>query len=103
MPRRESKPEILVPRKAWFTLGPGERATGWIVRLSVVGIEIESLLPPAPGQDVTVWAQLVDGEGELALPGRVQWARSTRFGVQFGSLDARQIHAIVRTTNRPAA
>jgi hypothetical protein len=98
MLRRESKPEIAVPRKAWFARTPHDaRAAGRIVRLSVAGVEVESLQPAPAGSDVVVWAELIDGEGELEMRGRVQWASATRFAVQFGPLGARQTHAIVRS------
>jgi hypothetical protein len=102
MPRRESKPEIEVPRKATFALADGDRATGWIVRLSVVGIELESLHAPPVGADVVVRAELFEGEGELAMSGRVQWSTATRFGVQFGPLGVKETNAIVRSS-RPSA
>jgi hypothetical protein len=105
MPRRDSKPEIEVPRKASFaaTDESSERAAGWIVRLSIVGVEVESLQPPAIGSEVVVWTVLLDGEGELALRGRVQWATATRFAVQFGPLGAKDTHAIVRAGRSSAA
>jgi PilZ domain len=104
MPRRDSKPEIEVPRKAMFApQGELDRATGWVVKLSVVGMEIESLQPPPVTSEVDVWTELVSGEGELALRGRVQWATATRFAVQFGPLGVRETNAIVRSTRRPAA
>jgi hypothetical protein len=104
MPRRDSKPEIEAPRKASFAYAIGaEPATGWIVRLSIVGAEIESLQPPAAGTDVVVWTELVDAEGELVLRGRVQWARSTRFAVLFGPLGVKETNAIVRVARRSVA
>ncbi|MGH7293722.1 MAG: PilZ domain-containing protein [Polyangiaceae bacterium] len=104
MPRRDSKPEIEVPRKVTFSPGDGaDRATGWIVKLSVVGVEVESLQPPPAASEVRVWTELVDGEGELSVSGRVQWATASRFGVLFGPLGARETHVIVRATRRPAA
>jgi hypothetical protein len=103
MARRDSKPEIEVPRKASFAADTSsERAAGWIVRLSIVGVEIESLQPPGTGAEVVVWASLVEGEGEVVLRGRVQWATATRFAVQFGPLGAKDTHAIVRAS-RPSA
>jgi hypothetical protein len=72
--RRESKPEIAVPRKASFGTDSGDdRLTGWIVRLSVVGVEIESLQPPAIGSVAMVWAELLDGRrcGRATRPGPV--------------------------------
>jgi Tfp pilus assembly protein PilZ len=101
--RRESKPEIEVPRRASFCLKDGDPATAWIVRLSMVGLELESLQPPHAGAEIVVRAELVDGEGELSLPGRVQWATPVRFGVQFGPLGVRETRAIVRVSRRPAA
>jgi hypothetical protein len=102
MPRRDSKPEIDVPRKASFGTHPENRATGWVVRLSVAGVEVESLQPPPVGAEVIVWVELVIGEGELALRGRVQWASAARFAVQFGPLGVKETHAIVRSSRRAA-
>jgi len=103
MPRRDSKPEIEVPKKASFAIDLGDRATGWIVRLSVVGVEVESLQPPPIGGHIVVWAELVAGEGELAIRGRVQWSTATRFGVQFGPLGVRETYAILRAAGRSSA
>jgi hypothetical protein len=103
MQRRESKPEIEVPRRASFSVDGGDPVIAWIVRLSVVGAEFESLQPPPTGSEVVVRAELVEGEGELPLRGRVQWASAVRFGVQFGPLGARETNAVVRATRRPAA
>jgi len=99
--RRDSKPEIAVPRKASFALDPnGDRVAGWIVRLSIVGVEVESLQPPAVGTEVVLWAELIDGEGEVAMRGRVQSATSTGFALQFGPLSARDTNIIVRAARR---
>jgi hypothetical protein len=101
--RRESKPEVQVPKKVAFSPGEtGDRATGWIVRLSIVGAEIESLQPPATGAQVVVWAKLAVGEDEVALRGRVQWATQTKFAVQFGPLGAREANAVVRASRSAA-
>jgi hypothetical protein len=102
--RRDSKPEIDVPRKASYApTGTTDRATGWIVRLSVAGAEIESLQPAIVGDEILVYVELVAGEGHVALRGRVQWATATRFAVQFGALGARETSAVVRASRRPAA
>jgi len=100
--RRDSKPEIEVPKKASFAVAGGDRATGWIVRLSVVGVEVESLQAPPVGSEIVFWTELVDGEGEVAMPGRVQWATYARFSVLFGPLGARETHAIVRASRSSA-
>jgi hypothetical protein len=103
MGRRESKPEIEIPRRASFVVDGGDPAAAWIVRLSVVGAELESLQPPPAGAEIVVQAEVVEGEGGLSLRGRVQWANAVRFGVQFGPLGARETHAIVRASRPPAA
>jgi hypothetical protein len=103
MSTRQSKPEIEVPRKASFAVGGTDRSTAWIVRLSLVGAELESLLPPEAGSGIVLWTKLADADGELELRGRVQWARGPRFGVQFGPLGVRETHAIVRLGRGRAA
>jgi hypothetical protein len=97
MRRRESKPEIAVPKLVYFYDGSvREPRVGWAVRLSMVGVDIESYEGPPPGTDVGIWTELVEGEGMLLFRGRVQWASEHRFGVQFGLLGAREAHTIVR-------
>ena len=95
--RRESKPEIPIPKKVTFAGSSGGiPATGWIVRLSIVGVEIESLQPPPVGSVAFVRGELIAGEGDLVLRGRVQWTTAKRFAIQFGPLGARETNAILR-------
>jgi hypothetical protein len=101
--QRESKTEVESPKKATFTLGDGHRNAGWIVRLSVAGVEIEAPDPPPLGAEIVVWAELIAGEGPLELRGRVQWSSAMRFSVQFGPLGVKETNAIVRVARRPAA
>lgn len=97
--RRESKPEIKVPKQVSFGLGMGDgRGQGWIVRLSVAGVEVDSHDAPSEGSEVFLLTELVDGEGQVALHGRVQWVRPGRFSVHFGLLGARATSAILRAT-----
>lgn len=94
--RRPSRPEILVPQRVAIS-APGADASsiGWIVRISIVGADIEAPTPPPIGSRVDLFAELQDGE--VVLPGRVQWSTPGQFGVQFGPLGARETHAIVET------
>jgi hypothetical protein len=102
--RRESKPEIEVPKQVSFALGVGdEPSIGSIVRLSVVGVEIVSFTPPPVGREVLLRAVLVDGEGEVVMHGRVQWSQPERFAVQFGPLGARATRAIVQASQKVSA
>jgi hypothetical protein len=99
--RRESKPEIMVPKQVSFGLGKGDgRGQGSIVRLSVAGVEVESEQAPPEGTEVFLLAELVEGEGEVALHGRVQWVRPGRFAVHFGLLGVRATSVILRAAGR---
>src|SRR5260370_258438 len=97
--RRDSKPEIEVPRQVSFVAGD-DHASGSIVRLSIAGVEIESLQPPGEGCEIVLRAELVEGEGEVVVRGRVQWSRPDRFAVHFGLLGARETRAIVCAARR---
>jgi len=55
------------------------------------------------GSEIVFWAELIDGEGEVAMPGRVQWATFARFSVLFGPLGARETRAVVRATRSSAS
>lgn len=103
MSGRDSKPAIEVPRKAMFTIGDGQRRSGWIVRLSVVGLVLEAPEPPPLDAQVLIVTELWDGEGDVVLRGRVQWSSTMRFAVQLGPLGARETSAIVRFSRRSAA
>jgi hypothetical protein len=91
--KRPSRPEILVPQRVTFSMPGGEHRIGWIVRISIVGADIESLEPLPIGCETDVFATLHDTD--VVLHGRVQCSARTRFGVQFGPLGARETHAIL--------
>jgi hypothetical protein len=100
MPRRESKPEIAVPKLVYVYDGSvRDPRVGWIVRLSIAGVDIESYEGPSQGADVALWTELVEGEGVMQFRGRVQWVTTNRFGVQFGLLGAQEAHAVVRAVS----
>jgi hypothetical protein len=100
MSRRESKPEIAVPKLVYVYDGSvRDPRVGWIVRLSIAGVDIESYEGPQLGSDVALWTELVEGEGMMQFRGRVQWATTSRFGVQFGLLGAQEAHAVVRAVS----
>jgi hypothetical protein len=96
--RRQSRPEILVPQRVDIcSAGRDEPCKGWIVAISIVGADIEAREAPPIGSRVDLFAQLQDGE--VVLPGRVQWATPGQFGVQFGPLGVRETHAILETAH----
>lgn len=88
------------PIGAMFAIDLGDRAFGNIVRLSTIGVEIESPWPPKVGSRVVIWAELVEGEGEIAMRARVDWSTPTRFGVLLGPLGPRESYAIIRAAHR---
>jgi hypothetical protein len=95
---RPSRPEILVPQRVDICFaGREEPCKGWIVRISIVGADIEAPEAPPIGSRVDLFAELQDGE--VVLAGRVQWATPGQFGVQFGPLGVRETHAILETAH----
>jgi hypothetical protein len=68
--------------------------TGMAKDSSIGGMFIESteILPFA--MELTIVARLPGTKAELQLPAIVRWVKPTGFGVQFGSLGARETHAI---------
>lgn len=100
--KRWTKPQPVPARPigATFAVERGDRAAGNIVRLSAVGAEIDSPWPPAVGDRIVICAELVAGEGEVALRGRVDWSTPTRFGVLLGPIGPRETYAIIRAAHR---
>ncbi len=88
------------PIGAIFAVDLGDRAAGNIVRLVAFEVEIESPWPPPVGRRIVVWAELISGEGEVAIRGRVDWSTGTRFGVVLGPLGPRETYAILRAAHR---
>ena len=66
----------------------------WVVRHSVVGVDIQTLEPPPAGATVEMVLELREGERMRCLA-RVQWSKVDAFGAQFTLLGARETHAIV--------
>lgn len=88
------------PMGAIFAVELGDRAAGNIVRLAAFDAEIESPWPPPVGRGIVIWAELISGEGEVAIRGRVDWSMGTRFGVVLGPLGPRETYAILRAAHR---
>jgi type IV pilus assembly protein PilZ len=79
----------------------GERCVGEAADLSVGGMFIEGVKAPF-GAVVTVHLHITGDEAALVLPGVVRWEREHGIGVQFGSLGARETHAITEVIARAA-
>jgi hypothetical protein len=104
-PRYSSKAEIAAPICVSLEVeGESQPATGWIVRMSVAGVDIETLHTPAVGSKVAFHAALDPESPEIhEFTGRVQWVTGARVGIQFAELGAKQTYAIVEATRGAAA
>ena len=68
--------------------------------ISIGGMFIESSEILPFGTDITIVGRFPGAKAELRLRGVVRWAKPTGFGVQFGSLGARETHAISQLLKR---
>jgi|SRR5580693_1896477 hypothetical protein len=94
MQRHPSRPTIRIPVRVVFRVGSGEPREGWIVRLSVAGVDIETERAPPADTRVDLSIEFRPGQ-PMACCGRVQWSKASGFGAQFTRLGARETHAIV--------
>jgi len=68
--------------------------------ISIGGMFIESTEVLPFGTEITIVGKLPGTKAAVRLPGIVRWAKPTGFGVQFGSLGARETHAISQLLKR---
>jgi len=68
--------------------------------ISIGGMFVQSTEVVPFGTEVTIVARFVGTKADLRLPGIVRWAKPDGFGVQFGSLGARETHAISELLKR---
>ena len=74
--------------------------TGMAKDISIGGMFVESSEILPFGTEITIVGRLPGTKAELRLPGIVRWAKPKGFGVQFGSLGARETHAISQLLKR---
>jgi hypothetical protein len=98
-----SKPEIPVPVSVSFEVeGAAGPATGWIARLSVAGVDIETLHVAPIGSKIVFQTALDPASAEVhTFNGLVRWASGSRMGVQFSELGAKETHAIIEAMRGP--
>jgi hypothetical protein len=68
--------------------------------ISIGGMFIETTEQLPFGTEITIVGRFAGTKAELRLPAIVRWAKPTGFGVQFGSLGARETHAISELLKR---
>jgi hypothetical protein len=94
MDRRPSKPELCVPMHAAIEcLASGEVVSSWIVRMSVAGVDLETLQPFGVGREVMVRVKFAPGS--FALPGVVRASAAASMTVQFGLLGVHETRAVL--------
>ena len=100
--RHSSKPDIPIPIRVSLEIeGAAEPMTGWISRLSLVGVDVETLHTPPVGARVMFYAALDPLSDEvLPFPGRIQWVTGARVGIQFTQLGAKETHAIAQAMRK---
>jgi type IV pilus assembly protein PilZ len=74
--------------------------TGVAKDISIGGMFVESTEVVPFGTEVTIVGHFAGTKADLRLPGIVRWAKPDGFGVQFGSLGARETHAISQLLKR---
>ena len=72
----------------------GAPLAGMAKDISIGGMFIEATQILPFGTEVTIALRFPGAKAELRLPAIVRWAKPDGFGVQFGSLGARETHAI---------
>jgi type IV pilus assembly protein PilZ len=68
--------------------------------ISIGGMFVESPRVLAFGTEITIVGRFPGAKADLRLPGIVRWSKPTGFGIQFGSLGARETHAISELLKR---
>ena len=93
-------PRVIVNAPVSCEVRSGAVFTGLAKDISIGGMFVESTEVVPFGTEVTIVARFAGTKGDLRLPGVVRWAKPDGFGVQFGSLGARETHAISQLLKR---
>jgi type IV pilus assembly protein PilZ len=78
----------------------GAQIPGLAKDISIGGMFIQATEVIPFGTEVTIVARFAGSKADLRLPAIVRWAKPDGFGVQFGSLGARETHAISQLLKR---
>ncbi len=93
-------PRVNVDTEVSCERSGGPAFTGMAKDISIGGMFIESTEVLPFGTDIIIVGRFPGAKAELRLPGIVRWAKPMGFGVQFGSLGARETHAISQLLKR---
>ena len=78
----------------------GTPLAGMAKDISIGGMFIKATQILPFGTEVTIPLRFPGAKAELRLPAIVRWTKPDGFGVQFGSLGARETHAISELLKR---
>ena len=87
-------PRVVVNTPVSCEVKNGAAFTGLAKDISIGGMFVESTEVVPFGTEVTIVGHFAGTKADLRLPAIVRWAKPDGFGVQFGSLSARETHAI---------
>jgi len=93
-------PRVVVNTPVSCEAKDGLRFAGLAKDISIGGMFVESTEVVPFGTELTIVGQFTGTKGDLRLPAVVRWAKPDGFGVQFGSLGARETHAISQLLKR---
>ena len=93
-------PRVIVNTPVSCEVRDGAAFAGLAKDISIGGMFVESTEVVPFGTDVTIVGRFAGTKADLRLPAIVRWAKPDGFGVQFGSLGARETHAISQLLKR---
>lgn len=93
-------PRVVVNTQVSCEVHNGTAFTGLAKDISIGGVFVESAEVVPFGTEVTIVARFAGTKADLRLPGVVRWVKPDGFGVQFGSLGARETHGISQLLKR---
>ena len=93
-------PRVMVDTPVSCEVRDGTTFAGLAKDISIGGMFIESTEVVPFGTEISIVVRFAGTKVDLRLPGIVRWAKPDGFGVQFGSLGARETHAISQLLKR---
>ena len=93
-------PRVMVDTPVSCEVRDGTTFAGLAKDISIGGMFVESTEVVPFGTEISIVGRFAGTKADLRLPGIVRWAKPDGFGVQFGSLGARETHAISQLLKR---
>lgn len=94
MPDKRQHPRQPIERDVAFQVGDGPRTAARCRDVSLGGAFIETASPLPYGAAVRVHLRLPGLRDEVIIDAIVRWSKPAGMGVQFGSMGARETHAL---------